>query len=574
MVRVDQLRVQIGGQTVLADATFQLAPRDRVGVVGRNGTGKTTLLRAILGTVPIDGGRVQLQPNVTVGHLSQESQCRLGITLEEEMLSAFPGLIETRRRLDELQHEIDTAAATGNMDAIDRLVEEMSQAQDEYDRLDGYAVDARIATVLHGLGFDPERDRQRLTDEFSGGWQMRGALAKLLVQQPNLLLLDEPTNHIDQAARTWLEGYLHAYPGSLLLVSHDREILDRICTRIFELDDGELGIYAGNYSAYLKAKAERRAQQEAEHRRRQRLIKRTQAYINKFRAVAARAAQVQSRERIVDRLKQVPGPKPEPRGIRFRFAEAQRGPQQMVAVDHVVKEYDGAAVLRDVTFKLERGDRLALIGPNGAGKSTLLRLLAQLEPPTTGRITLGDDVVVAYFAQHQAEALNSQLSVLEEAVSGSRSGSETAALAVLGRFLLADDAQKPVAALSGGERSRLALTKIVLQPANLLLLDEPTNHLDRKSQEVVEEALKEYGGTVVAASHDQSFLGRIATKVAVVGDGAVNVSLAETAPEDEAALAAAARRRRLGVARAAKDAQRQAVEGQRRDLAAVGAGRT
>ena len=513
MLHVHNITIRYGGQEVLNEVTFFVGPKERVGLVGDNGAGKTTLLEIIAGRRSADDGFVKLNPHNTLGYLSQESQCRLGITLEEEMLSAFPGVLAARAELARLQDEMDAVAASGDLDAIDRLVEAMAETQDEYDRLDGYTVDARVGEVLHGLGFAQD-DRPRLTDEFSGGWQMRIALAKLLVSQPSLLLLDEPTNHIDKAARDWLEGYLDGYRGSLIVVSHDTALLDNVAKRIIELEDNVATSYTGNYSDYLRLKAERRRHHESAYRRQQKLIRRQQTYIERFRAIATRAAQVKARERQLERLERVEPPKPEPKSIDFRFLGGGRGSREIITFKNVTKAYDDLVVLRDVSFTLERADRVALVGPNGAGKTTLLRLLAGAEEPTSGAVILGNGTRAGFYAQHQAEALDPNKTVLAEALGASRTGSTAAAMNVLGRFLLADDAHKQVRKLSGGERSRLALAKMLLRPANLLLLDEPTNHLDRRSTAMLEAALLDYAGTVVVATHDLSFLTRVATKVA------------------------------------------------------------
>ncbi len=526
MLHVHNITIRYGGQEVLNEVTFFVGPKERVGLVGDNGAGKTTLLEIIAGRRRADDGFVKLDPHNTLGYLSQESQCRLGITLEEEMLSAFPGVLAARAELARLQDEMDDVAASGDLEAIDCLVEAMAAAQDEYDRLDGYTVDARVGEVLHGLGFAQD-DRPRLTDEFSGGWQMRIALAKLLVSQPPLLLLDEPTNHIDKAARDWLEGYLEGYRGSLIVVSHDTALLDKVAKRIIELEDNAATSYSGNFSTYLRLKAERRRHHESAYRRQQKLIRRQQAYIERFRAIATRAAQVKARERQLERLERVEPPKPEPKSIDFRFLGGGRGAREIITLKAVTKAYDGLVVLRDVSFALERADRVALVGPNGAGKTTLLRLLAGEEAPTTGAVILGNGTRASFYAQHQAEALDPHKTVLAEALEASRTGSTAAAMNVLGRFLLADDAHKQVRKLSGGERSRLALAKMLLRPANLLLLDEPTNHLDRRSTAMLEAALLDYAGTVVVATHDLSFLTRMATKVATFEAGEVTVRLAD-----------------------------------------------
>ncbi|MAG35075.1 MAG: lysophospholipase, partial [Dehalococcoidia bacterium] len=364
----------------------------------------------------------------------------------------------------------------------------------------------------------------------------------------SLLLLDEPTNHIDKAARDWLEGYLAGYRGSLIVVSHDIALLDKVSKRIIELEDSAATSYTGNYSDYLHLKAERLRHHEAAYRRQQKFIRRQQRYIERFRAIATRAAQVKARERQLEKLERIEPPKQEPKSISFRFLRGGRGAREIITLKDVTKAYDDLVVLRDVSFALERADRVALVGPNGAGKTTLLRLLAGEEEPTSGEVIFGNGTRAGFYAQHQAEALDPTKTVLEEAVSASRTGSTAAAMNILGRFLLADDADKQVRKLSGGERSRLALAKMLLRPSNLLLLDEPTNHLDRRSAGMLEEALLDYDGTVVVATHDLSFLTRVATKVATFEDGEVTVRLADRPLDGSEPVPARRRRARAPVA--------------------------
>jgi ATP-binding cassette subfamily F protein 3 len=524
MLRVHEIRKAYGGDQVLDGITFEIGDRDKVALVGTNGAGKSTLLKIVGGLMLPDGGLVKTQPGIEVSYLPQDAGIRGGRTLWEEMLSAFPELREAQAELEAVEAELATAYE--DPDRLDRLVERQGDLLDRFDRLGGYRVEAEVAKVLAGLGFAHE-DRDTPCERFSGGWQMRIALARLLVRKPGLLLLDEPTNHLDLAATEWLEGYLAEYPGMVLVVSHDRYFLDRVVTRTVEIEDGKAVDYRGNYSYFLIERERRRAEYAAAYERQQKWIKKQQAFINAFRANAARAAVVKSRQRALDKLERLAPPKSEAATISLRFAAGKPGPERVLTLDRIGKRYGGRAVLDDLSLEVQRGDRIALVGPNGVGKSTLLRVIAGLEAPDVGTVEPGRDVDVGYYAQDQSQTLDETRSVVEEVLAHAPEGwAEESVRALLARFLFRqDDVHKRIGALSGGEKSRLSLAKLLLRPRQLLLLDEPTNHLDVPSKDELEAALDQYAGAVIFASHDRFLLDRVATKVAELRDGRLAVHL-------------------------------------------------
>jgi ATP-binding cassette, subfamily F, member 3 len=524
MLRVHDIKKAYGGHQALDGVTFEIGDRDKVALVGVNGAGKTTLLKIIAGAMQQDEGLIRVTENTEIGYLPQDAGIRSGKSLWDEMMDSFPELIAIQAELA----EVEAAMATDyeDLERLDQLVARQGELLERFEQLDGYRVEAEIAKVVAGLGF-ASTDRDKLCEAFSGGWQMRIALAKMLVRKPGLLLLDEPTNHLDIKATEWLEDYLHEYPGMIVVVSHDRYFMDQVVSRTVEIEDGRAVDYRGNYSYFLKERERKRKDAANAYDRQQKWIKRQMAFINAFRANAARAAVVKSRERSLAKLQRLEPPRASDPKITLRFAAGRPGPERVLTVEDLVKSYDGRTIIDALSIDLNRGDRVALVGPNGAGKSTLLRMIAGLEQPDRGSITFGQNVTVGYYAQDQAQTLNESRSVREEMLAHAPSGwGEEQVRALLARFLFrADDVNKNVGTLSGGEKSRLSLAKLILQPRQLLLLDEPTNHLDVPSKDELEGALDNYPGAVVFASHDRFLLDRVATKVAELKDGKLELYL-------------------------------------------------
>jgi ATP-binding cassette, subfamily F, member 3 len=516
MIHVEGLNKRYGERILFEDVSWHVRKRDRIGLSGPNGAGKTTLLRMLAGIEEPDSGSIRMASDTTIGYLPQDGIVHHGRTVYEEVVLAFEELLALKAE----QHRIEDALAhaTEDGDGHDRLLERYAGVTERFKHLGGWEIDARMADVLKGLGFSLA-DQQRRTEEFSGGWQMRIALAKLLLARPNLLLMDEPTNHLDLPARNWLEEYLADYPGSVVLVSHDRYFLDATVKRITELGLKTLTDYHGNYSHYAVEHAARMERLREAHRRQSEEIEKTEVFINRFRYTATKAKQVQSRIKLLDKVERIEIP-PQRKRIRFKFPEAPRPGRVVLETKGVRKAYGDNVVLRHLDLMVERGDRIALVGPNGAGKSTLMRILAGVDRPDEGLRIEGHKVVLDYFAQDQAAVLNPARTVLEEMSSASSVSMAPMIRTILGGFLFeADDVFKKVAVLSGGERNRLALAKMLLRPSNVLVLDEPTNHLDLDSKEVLLGALEDYGGTLVFVSHDRYFVDKLATKVIEVGGG-------------------------------------------------------
>ena len=508
MLQLKNVNKQFADQVVLGNVDWHVRPTDRVGLCGENGAGKTTLLRLLAGQSEVDAGKVQLARGTTVGYLPQEGLEHTGRDLFTEVRSALAELLSVESELQSLENKISRETMQADL-------ERYSELQEIFRQRGGYTMQADIGRVLKGLGF-AEDDWTRPCEHFSGGWQMRIALAKLLLQKPNLLLLDEPTNHLDLPARDWLEGYLAAYPHAVILVSHDRFFLDQVVTRIVEIWHAKLTDYPGNYSRYLMAREERVSALREAKARQDEEIARTEAFINKFRFNANKAALVQSRVKQLEKVERIQLP-PERKKIGFSFPAPPKGGKLSVRLEKVSHGYGDLAVLEDVSLAVERGERIALVGANGAGKSTMMRLLAGVEEPREGVREEGYNMVMAYFAQDQARTLDPQLSVLEQITRAAPFDMVPQVRNLLGAFLFhGDDVHKRVSVLSGGERNRLALAILLLRPANLLLLDEPTNHLDIASKEVLLQALKGYKGTLVFVSHDRYFVDALANRVVEV----------------------------------------------------------
>jgi ATP-binding cassette subfamily F protein 3 len=516
MIQLQSLTKSFGERTLLENVTWQVGDRDRVGLCGPNGAGKTTLLRMLAGLDEPDTGLVQRPNTLTVGYLPQDGLTHRGRTIADEASQALKPLLDMKAELHALEEKL--ADQSVPEDEHEDLLHRYAEMQDRFRMADGYQVDLKIGTVLNGLGFESTQFND-MAEDLSGGWQMRLALAKLLLQAPNLLLLDEPTNHLDLDARNWLEDYLTSYPNSVIVVSHDRYFLDAVVTRIADLSLRTVTDYHTNYSKYLEERDARLERLREAKRRQDEEIERVQAFISRFRYQATKAAQVQSRIKMLEKVERIEVP-PERKRIRFQFPAAAKSGRIVLELRDVRKAYGAKVVLRSVSLHIERGDRIALVGHNGAGKSTLMRMLSGAEPPDSGERIEGHQVVMQYFAQDEATRLDPSLTVYETLASGSPNQMVPAIRNILGGFLFSgDDVYKKAAVLSGGERTRLAVARMLLRPSNTLLLDEPTNHLDIDSKEVLLDALEDYGGTLIFVSHDRYFVDRLATKVIDVGGG-------------------------------------------------------
>src|SRR5580765_6770884 len=516
MIQLSGLTKSFGDRVLFDNVTWQITDGERVGLCGPNGAGKTTLLRMMAGIDEPDSGAVLKPSALTVGYLPQDGLSHAGRTLFDEAAGAFEDLLTMKGEMHALEARLGDPSIPEA--EHDEMLSRYSDLQDQFRHGDGYSIEIKVATVLQGLGFKTS-DLGRLTDTFSGGWQMRLALAKLLLGQPNLLLLDEPTNHLDLEARNWLEEYLHAYPFAVILVSHDRFFLDAVVTRIADLTLRTLTDYVGNYSDYIvqheaKIEALRKAKREQDEE-----VARVKMFIDRFRYQATKASQVQSRIKMLEKVVPIEVP-PERKKIHFTFPSCAKSGRTVLELKNARKAYGDLVVFDALNLHIDRGDRIALVGPNGVGKSTLMRMLSGEERPDGGERVEGHHVVMDYFAQDEATRLDPNPTVYETLASGSPNNMVPAIRNILGGFLFSgDDVYKKVRVLSGGERTRLAVARMLLRPSNALLLDEPTNHLDLDSKEVLLDALVDYGGTLIFVSHDRYFVERLATKIIEIADG-------------------------------------------------------
>jgi ATP-binding cassette, subfamily F, member 3 len=516
MIQLAALSKSFGDRVLLDAVSWQIDDRERVGLSGPNGAGKTTLLKMLAGFEEPDKGAIVKPNGLTIGYLPQDGLHHSGRTLIEEAGQAFKSLLDMRAEIARLEARLaDDGASEGeHADMLTRY----SELQEIFRRSEGYSIDLRIHTVLRGLGFSKD-DMEKPTDIFSGGWQMRIALAKLLLGRPGLLLLDEPTNHLDLDARNWLEEYLSDYPHAVILVSHDRFFLDAVVTRITDIGLRTLTDYHGNYSTFLKTREERMERLRQQKRDQDEEIERMQAFINRFRYQATKAAQVQSRIKMLEKVVPIEIP-PERKRVRFSFPPCAKSGRTVLDLRDVSKAYGTRRVFEGISVHIERGDRIALIGPNGVGKSTMMRLLSNVEAPDRGTRTEGHQVVMQYFAQDEATRLDPTKTVYQTLAGDAPIHMVPHIRNILGGFLFSgDDIDKFVRVLSGGERTRLAVARMLLRPSNTLLLDEPTNHLDLDSKDVLLEALEDFGGTLIFVSHDRYFVDKLATKVIEIGDG-------------------------------------------------------
>ncbi|MCW0481919.1 ABC-F family ATP-binding cassette domain-containing protein [Gaoshiqia sediminis] len=504
MVSVDQLVVSFGGFDLFKGISFLITPKDRIGLVGKNGAGKSTLLKILAGQQLPSEGSVALPKDVRIGYLPQHMVLSNTKTVFEETRKAFDEILDLKKEIDRLNHEIATREDYES-DGYMQLINRVTELNDRYHLIGGSNFEAEIEQTLKGLGFE-RKDFTRQTSEFSGGWRMRIELAKILLKKPDIFLLDEPTNHLDIESIQWLEDFLSSYSGSVVLVSHDKAFLDNVTNRTVEISLGRIYDYKANYSRYLELRKEQKETQLAAFRNQQKLIEETEQFIERFRYKATKAVQVQSRAKMLDRLDRIEVDEDDNSRLNIKFPPAIRSGTVVVDCKHLSKSYGNLLVLDDIHLIIERGDKVAFVGKNGEGKTTLARVILN-ELEYSGEMKIGHNVKVGYFAQNQAQLLDENLSVLETIDQIAVGDVRTKIRDILGAFMFSgEDVDKKVKVLSGGERTRLAMIRLMLEPVNFLVLDEPTNHLDMRSKEMLKQALAEYDGTVLVVSHDREFL--------------------------------------------------------------------
>jgi ATP-binding cassette subfamily F protein 3 len=523
MLQLDKITLYFGDRPLFDEISATINPGERIGLVGPNGAGKSTLLKIVAGEQEADSGSVNMSNSATVGYLPQDGvDPDPELTVYQEVEQAFSEILSLREKQEQLQHQLD--ALDPESAEHKQTLDEFGQVQHQLENIGSYTLQADIERVLMGLGFN-ENDFSRSTTEFSGGWLMRIALAKLLLRQPTYLLLDEPTNHLDIESLQWIESFLKNYDGTVIIVSHDRAFLDSVTKRTLALRRGNLDDYAGNFSFYEKKYAEEQELLKKQYENQQKERKQTQEFIDRFRYKATKAKQVQSRIKQLEKMEEIELDE-EQSEISFRFPPAERSGQVVLKLRDLVKKYDDNTVFNEIDYEIERGDKIAVVGPNGAGKSTLIRILAGIEPITSGKREIGYNVTPGYFAQHQADELNPKNNALEEMRLAGSGENDTRLRTILGCFLfVGDDVFKKVGVLSGGEKSRVALAKMLLNSGNFLIFDEPTNHLDMQSKNILQQALQQYEGTLMIVSHDRDFLDPIVNKTLEVQPGYIKTWL-------------------------------------------------
>nr|WP_228009044.1 ABC-F family ATP-binding cassette domain-containing protein [Cyanobium sp. LEGE 06113] len=542
---------------VLRDVTWEVKPGDRIGLVGVNGAGKSTQMKIIAGLEEASSGQVVKQGDPRIAYLQQEFDVNLERTVREELFQAFGEAAEVLVRQHAVEHAMASDQAASDPDHLDELIHELGRLHSRFEALHGYELDARIDKLLPTIGFSAEGAEQ-LVGDYSGGWQMRIALGKILLQEPDLLLLDEPTNHLDVETIQWLEGYLIQQSAAQVVISHDRTFLDRVCTQIVETERGVSRTYLGNYSQHLEQKALEREATQAAFERQQKELSSQQAYIDRFRASATRSTQAKSREKLLEKVERVEAPIESIGGPRFQFPEAPRSGRLVAEIADLSHSYGDQILFLGASLEVERGDRIAFVGPNGAGKSTLLRLVMGMEQPSEGHARLGEhNVIAGYFEQNQAEALDLSKTVIDTIFEVVPDWTQTQVRSLLGNFCFSNESVfKQAGKLSGGEKARLALALMLLTPCNLLVLDEPTNHLDIPAKQMLEDALIAYEGAALLVSHDRYFISRVANRIVEIRDGELVLYRGDYAyylekKEEEAELA---RQLAISEAKAAKTA--------------------
>ena len=513
MISFSRVNKQYGRQILFVDASFQLNPGEKVGLVGPNGAGKTTLFRMITGEETADDGEVSVPKKVTIGYFRQEVDEMKGRSVLDEAIAGSGRAGDLHHELEELQNAMSDP---DRADEMDRILHRFGEVQDEYQHLGGYELEARAREVLHGLGFEDDRIDGDV-GELSGGWKMRVAMARVLLGRPDVLLMDEPTNHLDIESIIWLEEFLRNMPGSLLMTSHDREFMNRLVTKIVEIDSGELLTYSGNYDFYERERAIRETNREAAYARQQAMLAKEQRFIDRFAAHAAKAAQVQSRVKALDKIEKIELPKKR-RVVKFDFRQPQRSGDDVAVLDHVSKSYGRRVIYDDFSFLVRRGERWCVMGKNGAGKSTLLKMIAGAVEPDGGEVRLGASLRMGYFAQQSLDLLDPDLTVMEQVQKDFPLEGVGVLRSLLGAFQFSgDEVDKKIRSLSGGEKSRLVMARMLLNPPNFLVLDEPTNHLDLATKEMLIEALRDFEGTMLFVSHDRTFLRGLSNRVLELG---------------------------------------------------------
>jgi ATPase subunit of ABC transporter with duplicated ATPase domains len=513
VIAFSRISKQYGRQVLFVDASFQLNAGEKVGLVGPNGAGKTTLFRMIVGEETADDGEVTVPKRMTVGYFRQDVEEMTGRSVLDEAIAGSGRVGTLHHELEELQHAM---ADPAKADQMDRILDRFGTVQEEYDHLGGYGLEAQAREVLHGLGFDDDRIDGDV-GALSGGWKMRVAMARVLLGRPDVLLMDEPTNHLDIESIIWLEGFLASFAGALLMTSHDRSFMNRVVSRIAEIDDGEITAYSGNYDFYERERAIRETNREAAYARQQAMLAKEQRFIERFAAHAAKAAQVQSRVKALDKIEKIELPKKR-RVVAFDFRQPPRSGDQVAVVQAISKAYGKRVVYDQLSLTLRRGERWCVMGKNGAGKSTLLKIVAGASAPDDGEVTIGASVKMGYFAQQALDILNPDLTIEEQLQQDFPHESVGVLRTLAGAFQFSgDEVDKKVRSLSGGEKTRLALARLLLYPPNFLVLDEPTNHLDLFTKEMLIEALRGFEGTMLFVSHDRSFLRALGTRVLEVG---------------------------------------------------------
>jgi len=502
-----------GKQVIFVDASFQLNPGEKVGLVGPNGSGKTTLFRMVVGEEEPDEGEVSVPKKLTIGHFRQDVEEMSGRPVLDEAIAGSGRIGDLHHELERLQKELEDPSRA---DEMDRILARFGEVQEEYEHLGGYTLEAQAREVLHGLGFaDSQIDGD--IGALSGGWKMRVALARVLLGRPDVLLMDEPTNHLDIESIIWLEAFLKSFPGALLMTSHDREFMNRIVSKIAEIDAGEIITYSGNYDFYERERTIREANQQAAFARQQAMLAKEQRFIDRFRTHAAKAAQVQSRIKALDKIEKVELPK-QRHVVKFEFRAPPRSGDQVAVIEDLDKSYGSRVIYKGFSLTIRRGERWAVMGRNGAGKTTLLKMIAGASAPDAGTVTLGASLVMGYFAQQSLDVLNPDLTIFEQLQNDFPQDGVGSLRTLAGAFQFSgEDIDKKIRSLSGGEKSRLAMARLLYNPPNFLVLDEPTNHLDLDTKEMLEEALKEFEGTMIFVSHDRMFLRGLGSRVLELG---------------------------------------------------------